>query len=129
MTQKNFLPVAYHQGVWKPFTDANISIATHALHYGTGAFGGMRAIPDPEKSDSVLLFRLDRHAKRLADSARFLGYDITSEEIAETIREFVRRNKPQKPIYIRPLIYTSDLDLSPRLHDIEIDFLIYGLEL
>lgn len=129
MAQKNFLPLAYHQGTWKPFSEANISIATHSLHYGTAAFGGMRAIPNPLNSEEILLFRLDRHAKRLADSAKFLGYDITPDTIAHLIREFVQKNKPTKPIYIRPLIYTSDLDLSPRLHDIEMDFLIYGLEL
>ena len=42
-----FLPYAWFQGQCVPFEDARISIATHALHYGTGAFGGMRAIPDP----------------------------------------------------------------------------------
>ncbi|MEW5856580.1 MAG: branched chain amino acid aminotransferase, partial [Cyanobacteriota bacterium] len=38
----NFLPVAYFQNKFLPFSEANISIATHALHYGTGAFGGLR---------------------------------------------------------------------------------------
>ena len=42
-----FLPYAWFQGQCVPFEEARISIATHALHYGTGAFGGMRAIPDP----------------------------------------------------------------------------------
>ncbi|MEM9771218.1 MAG: branched chain amino acid aminotransferase, partial [Cyanobacteria bacterium P01_D01_bin.73] len=44
---QNFLPVAYYRGEYIPFKDANLSIATHALHYGTSAFGGMRGIPDP----------------------------------------------------------------------------------
>ena len=44
-----FLPYAWFQGRCVPFEEAKVSVATHALHYGTGAFGGMRAIPDPSK--------------------------------------------------------------------------------
>lgn len=127
--QKKFLSTAYLNKQWLPFENANISIATHALHYGTAAFGGLRAIPNPANPNQILLFRLDRHAKRLSQSAKFLGFDITSQEIFDTIREFVIKNKPTTPIYIRPLIYTSDLDLSPRIHDTQKDLLIYGLEM
>ena len=42
-----FLPYAWFEGKCIPFKEAKISIATHALHYGTAAFGGMRAIPNP----------------------------------------------------------------------------------
>ena len=55
-----------------PFKDAKVSIATHALHYGTAAFGGMRAIPNPSNKDEFLLFRTDKHIKRLSQSARLL---------------------------------------------------------
>ncbi|NBO29005.1 MAG: branched chain amino acid aminotransferase, partial [Synechococcaceae bacterium WB6_1A_059] len=41
----------------------------------------------------------------------------------------LRANKPTKPSYLRPFVYTSDLGIAPRLHDIETDFLIYGIEL
>lgn len=43
-----FLPIAYFEDKFVPFEDAKISVATHALHYGTAAFGGLRGIPDPE---------------------------------------------------------------------------------
>ncbi len=129
MSSGKFLPLAYHQNTWKDFSDANISIATHALHYGIGAFGWMRAIVNPENTKEILLFRLDEHAKRLSNSAKLLGYEISAEKITTTITEFIQKNKPTKPTYIRPFVYTSDLDLSPRLHDIEFDFLIYGVEM
>lgn len=128
MSDKKFLPIAYHQWKWKKFKKANISIATHALHYWVGAYGGMRAIPDPSNPKKFLLFRLTDHASRLAMSAKFLWYDLTAKKIAKTITKFIERNAPKSPIYIRPLIYTSDLDFSPRIHDIEKDFLIYGVE-
>jgi branched-chain amino acid aminotransferase len=126
---QNFLPIAYFQNKFIPFAEANISIATHALHYGTGAFGGLRGIPDPQDSQQILLFRLESHCQRLSNSAKLLAYDLPSEKIQENIITFVQKNKPTTPFYIRPFVYTSDLGIAPRLHNIEKDFFIYGLEL
>lgn len=126
---EKFLPIAYLQNRFLPFEDAKISIATHALHYGTGAFGGLRGIPDPQNPNQILLFRLDRHCKRLSTSAKILFYDIPAQKIQETIIDFVQKNKPTTSFYIRPLVYNSGLGVSPRLHNIEKDFLIYGLEM
>ena len=125
----NFLPFAYFENKFVPFEKANISIATHALHYGTGAFGGMRGIPNPQNSKEILLFRLNRHAKRLSNSAKYLRYDLSPQKIQETIINFVKKNKPSESFYIRPFVYTSDLGISPRLHKIEKDFFVYGLPL
>nr|WP_236117167.1 branched-chain amino acid transaminase [Hassalia byssoidea] len=125
----NFLAIAYFQNQFLPFAEAKISIATHALHYGTGAFGGLRGILDPQEAKQILLFRLDRHCQRLSDSAKFLHYNLPAEKIEEIIIEFVKRNKPTKSFYIRPFVYTSDLGILPRLHNIEKDFFVYGLEL
>ena len=125
----NFLEIAYFQNNFVPFKEANISIATHALHYGTGAFGGMRGLQNPENPNQILLFRLDRHCKRLSESAKLLNYDLPTSKIQHAITEFVKKNKPTKPFYIRPFVYTSDLGIAPRLHKIEKDFFIYGLEL
>jgi branched-chain amino acid aminotransferase len=125
----NFLPTAYFQNKFVPFAEANISIATHALHYGTGAFGGLRGIPDPQNPKQILLFRLDRHCQRLSSSARFLHYDLPADKIQAIITDFVKKNQPTTSFYIRPFVYTSDLGISPRLHSIEKDFMVYGLEL
>jgi branched-chain amino acid aminotransferase len=124
-----FLPIAYFRNQYVPFEQANISIATHALHYGTGAFGGLRGIPDPADPNQILLFRLDRHAKRLSSSAKLLNYDLPAEKIQTAIETFVQKNRPDKSFYIRPFVYTSDLGIAPRLHNIEKDFFVYGIEL
>ena len=124
-----FLPYAWFQGRCVPFEDAKVSVATHALHYGTGAFGGMRAIPDPTKPGGMLLFRADRHARRLSQSAHLLLADLSEETVMEALTAMLHANKPTTPIYLRPFVYTSDLGIAPRLHNIETDFLIYGLEL
>ncbi len=125
----DFLPIAYFQNKFVPFTDAKISIATHALHYGTGAFGGLRSLPDPENPQQCLLFRLDRHCQRLSNSARLLHYNLPADKIETIIVDFIKQNKPTTSFYIRPFVYTSDLGISPRLHNIEKDFFVYGLEL
>jgi branched-chain amino acid aminotransferase len=125
----NFLPIAYFQEEFVPFERANVSIATHALHYGTGAFGGMRGIPNPENPQQILLFRLDRHCQRLSSSAKFLGYDLSAAKVERVIIDFVKKNRPDTSFYIRPFVYTSDLGIAPRLHKIAKDFFVYGLEL
>lgn len=122
-----FLPIAYLQEQFIPFTDAKISIATHALHYGTGAIGGLRGIPNPQNPKQILLFRLERHCQRLSQSARFLHYDLPAATIKQVIVEFIQKNRPSRPFYIRPLVYTSGLGIAPRLHQVEKSLLVYGL--
>ncbi|MFM7437975.1 MAG: branched-chain amino acid transaminase [Snowella sp.] len=124
-----FLPIAYFENNFVPFEKATISVATHALHYGTAAFGGLRGIPDPQNPQQILLFRLDRHCQRLSQSATFLNYEISPDKIYQVIVDFIQKNKPTNSFYIRPLVYSSGLGIAPRLHNIEKDFLVYGLEM
>ena len=123
-----FLPTAYLQGKFIDFNDANISIATHALHYGTASFGGIRGMVDEANPTEAIVTRLSDHTKRLSDSAKYLQADFTQQQVEQVIVEFIKRNKPTKPFYIRPLIYTSDTGIAPRLHEVEKDLLIYGIE-
>ncbi|MEA5441064.1 branched-chain amino acid transaminase [Cyanobium gracile] len=124
-----FLPYAWFGGQCVPFAEATLSVATHALHYGTGAFGGMRALPNPADNNEILLFRADRHARRLSQSARLLLTELAEETIHTAIQAFLQANRPTCPIYLRPFVYTSDLGIAPRLHNIQTDFLIYGIEM
>ena len=124
-----FLPYAWFNGECIPFAEAKISIATHALHYGTAAFGGMRAIPNPSDKNEFLLFRTDKHIKRLTQSAKFLLTELKEDYVFSALEKIIKINKPDKPIYIRPFVYTSDLGIAPRLHNIETNFFIYCIEL
>lgn len=123
-----FLPNAYLRGEIVPFAEANVSIATHALHYGTAAFAGMRVYPDSQKADRVVLFRTELHFKRLSGSAKLLGYDLPVNKIEGAVTKFIASNSTGS-YYMRPLVYVSDLGVAPRLHDVEYDLLIYGLEM
>lgn len=129
-----FLPFAYLRGKIVPFEEANVSIATHALHYGTAAFGGMRAEPDPKKPGNMVLFRPELHFERLAASGKLLGYTspdgpLTAKKLASLVEEFIAANPSDEPYYIRPLVYVSDLGIAPRLHNVEYDILVYGIKM
>ncbi|MFM7711173.1 MAG: aminotransferase class IV, partial [Microcystis sp.] len=118
-----FLSLAYFENKFIPFSEAKLSVATHALHYGTAAFGGLRGTPDPSNPGQILLFRLERHCQRLSQSAKFLNYEIPADKIYQIIIDFVKNNQCHRPFYIRPLVYSSGLGIAPRLHGIEKDFL------
>jgi branched-chain amino acid aminotransferase len=129
MNQQVFLDQAFFQNKFTAFSEAKISIATHSLHYGTAAFGGLRGLINPSSPNQIFLFRLEDHCQRLSDSAKFLNYKLEPSFIQQKIIQFIQANKPKKDFYIRPLIYTSDLGISPRIHNLQKDLLIYGIEL
>lgn len=95
---------------WK---DANISILSHVVHYGTSVFEGIRAYSNDK---GVAVFRLEEHVKRLFDSAKVYKMDIpfTQEEIAEAILETVRINDLDG-CYIRPIVFRGygELGVNP----------------
>ena len=84
----SFLPQAYLQGNFLPFEQAHISIATHALHYGTAVLGGIRGLRAPTIPNQVLLFRLDAHCQRLSNSTKYLGYSVTADFLETTLIDF-----------------------------------------
>lgn len=95
---------------WK---DANISVLSHVVHYGTSVFEGIRAYSNEK---GVAVFRLEEHVKRLFDSAKVYKMDIpfTQEEIAEAILETVRINDLDG-CYIRPIVFRGygELGVNP----------------
>src|SRR5689334_8069225 len=109
----DLLPYAYFEGRIVPSAEANVSLATHGLQYGTSSFSGMRTVTE---DGAVMLFRLDEHAKRLSRGAVLLAGELSVEAIEAAIKEFVLANSPQVPIYIRPFVYASTKHPVPALH-------------
>ncbi|MDQ3540887.1 MAG: branched-chain amino acid transaminase [Chloroflexota bacterium] len=122
------LDLAYFQGEIVPFADANVSIGTHALHYGTGAFAGIRGYLDAD-GETINIFRLRDHAARLLRSAKLLRMDLphTVDSIADTVIELTRRNAPTGDVYYRPLVYKASVQLTPRLLGLDDELAIYML--
>jgi branched-chain amino acid aminotransferase len=86
------------------FEDAKVHVLTHALHYGTGVFEGIRAYETP--NGDAAIFRHVDHIDRLFRSAGMYFMDIpfTREEIRAATHETIRRNN-LKSCYIRPLVF------------------------
>lgn len=124
----DLLPYAYFRGEIVPIEQAKVSIATHALQYGTGAFAGVRGYMDAT-GESINIIRLADHAKRLMDSAKLLRADLNvdADGVAQAIQDLTLKNNPQSDIYIRPFVYKSAIELSPRLKDVESDLAIYQI--
>ena len=87
---------------WK---EANVHVLTHTLHYGVGAFEGIRCY---KTVDGSAIFRLDDHVERLFASAHIMQIKIpfSSEEIKEAIKETVKINRLEA-CYIRPIVYVG----------------------
>lgn len=85
---------------------ANVPILTHALHYGTGVFEGIRAYPI---DDNLLVFRLGDHVSRLIESAKmyYLEHSYLKKDIEQAILELLKANEIRTSAYIRPLIFVG----------------------
>ena len=94
--------------------DAKIHVLSHTLHYGCGAFEGVRAY---DTVNGTAIFRLQEHTERLFNSAKILRMKIpfTQEEVNEVQRTVVRENN-LKSGYIRPLTWigSQKLGVSPK---------------
>jgi branched-chain amino acid aminotransferase len=115
----------YAHGGFHRYADVRIGLATHALHYGTGCFEGIRAYWS-EEAGQLLGFRIADHYDRLRQSARILHMDLpmSTPELCELTRELLRRTGDRQDVYIRPLVYKSSEVLGVRLHGLDDGFLV-----
>lgn len=90
-----------------PWEEANVHILTHSLHYGLGAFEGIRCYLCQDGKSAV--FRLREHVDRLFDSAQIGDIKIpyTKREISEACKETLRVNQ-LKEGYIRPIVFIGE---------------------
>ena len=117
---------AYFQKQFVPLEEARIGIMTHALHYGTAVFEGIRGNWNDQKQQ-VYLFRLKEHYERLARGCKIMNISLahSPDELCRITVELVEKCAFQEDIYIRPLAYKSSQALGVRLHDLEDDFLVF----
>lgn len=120
------MPYAFFEGNIVPFGDAKISIGTHALQYGTGAFAGVRGYLDQD-GKTINIFRLQEHAARLLRSARLLRMNLPydADAISQILIDLTRKNAPEGDVYFRPFVYKSSVQLTPRLKGIDDELAVY----
>ncbi len=97
----------WFDGKMLPESEAKVSVLSHALHYGTAVFEGIRAYRCPDGSSAV--FRLPEHVNRLFNSAKILGLTIphSQETVSAAIIETLKANRLDEG-YIRPLSFVGD---------------------
>ena len=116
--------LAFFRGDVVPLAEAKVSVMTHALHYATGVFEGIRGNWNEEKG-VVYIFRLREHYERMLRGCRLLMLDIpySLDELCRITVDLVERNGHQQDIYIRPLAYKSaELVANLKLQDLASDF-------
>jgi branched-chain amino acid aminotransferase len=120
---------AYFEGDVVPIGEATVSIATHALHYGTAVFEGIRAYKQ-EAGPTAMLFALE-HYERLLRNARLLRAVVpeTPDELVRITRELLRMNEHDGDVYIRPLLYKAAPSIRVQLSDMHDRIAIFTMPL
>lgn len=113
-------------GKFVKWEEAKVPILTHALHYGTGVFEGIRAYPS---DGNLYVFRLRDHMRRLLESAKvyFIETSYTVDELSEAALELLRRNKLRELSYIRPIIFVGYGGIGLNFTGFPVHVAIYAL--
>jgi branched-chain amino acid aminotransferase len=100
--------IVYFGGNFIPLGEARVGILTHALHYGTGVFEGIRAHWD-EPAHELFVLRPIEHFERWKQNCGILRIDVplSPEELSAITVELMRRNRFETNVYVRPLAYKS----------------------
>ncbi|VVB54836.1 Amino-transferase class IV [uncultured archaeon] len=103
-----------------PWKDAKIHVLTHALHYGSGAFEGVRCY---ETKKGPAVFRLTDHLKRLESSAKIYMMDLPYggvDGLKKAVFDVIKANK-LKSCYIRPIVYRGygEMGVNPLKSPVE----------
>ncbi|HEY4027624.1 MAG TPA: branched-chain amino acid transaminase [Candidatus Dormibacteraeota bacterium] len=116
----------FFEGEFARYHDVHIGVMTHALHYGTGCFEGIRSYWNAER-EQLYLLHAPAHYRRLHRSARILRMDLPYEidELIEITLELLRRNEYRTDAYVRPLVFKSVEQIGVTLHGLPDSFLVY----
>lgn len=122
--------IAYFEGQYVPVEDARISIMTHAFNYGTGLFEGIRGYYSKD-SDNIFIFRLPEHIDRMMRNGNILAMEVQEDRAAieEICRKVVEESGFREDVYIRPILYKSELSLGPKVKGMESRLCCYTIKL
>jgi len=116
--------LAFFQGEIVPVDQAKVSIMTHALHYGTAIFEGIRGNWNKDNSN-LYVFRMKEHYDRLLQGCSIMMIDIpySSDDLCQITLDLLKKSGYQQDVYIRPLAYKSpELVANLKLQELENDF-------
>lgn len=100
--------IVYFNGEYMPISEARVGILTHALHYGTGVFEGIRAHWD-DAAEELYVLRAREHYERWKQNCHILRIEVPrpAEELCVITAELMRRNQFRCNVYVRPIAYKS----------------------
>ena len=116
--------LAYFRGRTVPLSEANVSVMTHALHYGTAVFEGIRGNWN-EDQGQMHVFRMREHYERFLQGCRILMLEIpyTVDDLCRITVELLQGCGYREDLYIRPLAYKSaERVANLKLHELDSDF-------
>jgi branched-chain amino acid aminotransferase len=121
---------AYFQGEIVPFASAQVSIATHALHYGTACFEGIRGYWNAGREE-LYLIKLVEHYRRFLKSGAILKMQIEEDvdSLCALTLEVLRRDGYRQDVYVRPIAYKSSPVIKVDLHTPLTGLAIYAFPL
>ena len=101
----------WFDGKFVTLDKAKVPITTHAIHYGTSVFEGIRAYWNGK---NLFVFRLDEHIKRFRKSGQFynISLNFSDKEISNAIRGICKKNKIKISCYIRPFYFIGDYGIN-----------------
>lgn len=110
---------AFFRGSIVPYGEAKVGVMTHALNYGTAAFGGLRGYWNAD-DEQLYIFRVVDHYVRFLQSARLLlmEFEYSAEDLARITVDLLQTETYRCNIYIRPLAYKADEIIGVKLHDL-----------
>ncbi len=123
--------LAFFGGKLVPLEDAKVGIMTHALHYGTAIFEGIRANWN-EKEGKVFVFRLMEHYERFLRGCRILKIEIpySVDDLCRITVELLQECGYQEDLYIRPLAFKSSQKVANlKLQDLDSEFALMAMPL
>ena len=121
--------MAFFHGNIVPISEAKVSVMTHALHYGTAVFEGVRGNWN-EAQNKLFVFRMAEHYDRLLQGCRMMMMDIpySTEDLCNITIELLQSCGYKQDLYIRPLAYKSqELVANLRLQDLDSDFTLMAV--
>jgi branched-chain amino acid aminotransferase len=115
----------YYEGGFRHYGDAHLGLLTHALHYGTGCFEGIRAYWSARQG-RLNVFRMPDHFARMHGNARMLHMALphSVEGLCDITVELLRRNGFTTDVYVRPLVFKANEEIGIRFHNLRDGFMI-----
>tara|TARA_B100000745_G_scaffold69462_1_gene41417 strand:+ start:730 stop:1647 length:918 start_codon:yes stop_codon:yes gene_type:complete len=106
-----FSKYVWFDGKFVHETKANIPVTTHAIHYGTSVFEGIRAYWNTK---NLFIFRLKEHIERFRNSGKFyhISLNFSDRKIENAIINLCRKNKLKKSCYIRPFYFVGQYGIN-----------------